>query len=250
MTTFQKIIKYIALVFAVSLTLFIVTTIFDVMLGVFEGISGDRKRVSDTYEYDNITSLDAELSYGKMVIRSEGSQFIVNATDVPGLEIEQENGELKIETSGGIFFFGNNDCRLEIIVPEGTVLDDFDVETGAGECSISDISAKNFYVDTGAGECSISDVVAKNAEFDTGAGELSCKNLDAEYCKVDAGVGEVNMSFTGNSEDYSISIAKGLGDISVNGDDYSKSKHMNGNADRTVDIDMGVGEVEIEFLED
>lgn len=229
MSNWQKIIKYLALVFAVCLTVFIVTTIFDVAVEVIDGITGHGgKSVTDTYTYDNIKSLDVEMGLGDVVIRSQGDDFIVKVNEVLGFEIKEKSGDLKIETGSRSFGSNGENSSLEIIVPENCRLENFKVEIGAGTCTIDGISTEN-------------------ADFDTGAGKLICNNLDVNNCKTDSGVGSVTLSLTGSMEDYSIILDKGIGSADIDGESYSEDKHKNSRADRKLDIDCGIGSIEIDF---
>ena len=229
MNNTQKTIKYIALAFAVCLTVFIITTIFDVVVGIIDGISGkDDKAVTASYTYDSITSLDVDMGLGDIVIRCEGNEFVVNANNVWGFEIKENNGKLTIETGSKSLFSDSEDSSLEIIVPKDLTLDKLKAEVGAGTCTIDSISA-----DT--------------TDFDTGAGELICHRLNTKNCKVDSGIGAVTMSFMGNVSLYSIVLDKGIGSAEINGESYNKSKHQNNDAERKIDVDCGIGGIELNF---
>lgn len=229
MTTFQKVTKYAAFTFAICLAVFIITVIAETAIGIISSITGaDGKETTKTYTYDSIRSLDVEMGAGTLIIRAEGDSFIVKATNLLGFSEDEANGTLKIKSGSTNFFSGGSDSSLEIIVPKDFTLDKLDVELGAGECTVKNISAKN-------------------SEFDNGAGELTCSGFYSEKCKVDSGVGEVSMSFTGSTDDYSVILDKGLGGASVNGESYSKDRHKNSSAPNTIDVDCGIGDIEINF---
>ena len=229
MTTFQKTIKYAALTFAVCLAVFIITAIMDAVIMAIDGVSGtDGKSVTESHTYHDIHSIDVDMGLGDITIRSEGSEFIVNANDVWGFEIKENSGSLKIETGSHNFISGSSDSSLEIIVPKDYVLDSLTVEVGVGKCVIEDIDTVK-------------------ADFDTGVGELNCTGLTAGKCKFDSGIGAVSVSFKGSISDYSIALDKGIGSATINGESYSESTHKNKGAKNTIDLDCGIGGIDIKF---
>lgn len=228
MTKNQKFIKYAAFTLAICLSIFIITSVFDIVTGIIDAISGnDDKIITESYSYDKLTSIDAEVGLGNLIISSEGDSFKVNVNKSIGLKINEDNGHLKLETGSGAFTV-TDDSYVEIIVPMGFKLDELKAEVGAGTCTI-----KNLSVD--------------NATLETGAGKLLCTGLDVTKCKIDSGVGAVDISLSGSSSDYSVIIDKGLGQATVDGENYDESKHANRFASKSIDIDAGVGEVKIGF---
>lgn len=230
MTTFQKTIKYAALGFAACLTIFVVTVIFDTLSNVFDGISNpDDYAVSDTYTYENIDSIDVELGLGSMIIRSEGDTFIVNANDALGLTIKERDGTLYIETGTSLWGSGS-DCSIEVIVPADFVLTSLNLEVGAGKCTVDNIHTKN-------------------GDFEVGVGSLVGNGLTIEKGKIDSGIGAVELSFANNIETYSITLDKGLGSAKLNGSKYNEDKHKNSSAEYTLNIDCGIGDIDLDFAD-
>ncbi len=228
MTPFQKSIKYLALVFAVCLTVFIVSIIFDVAIEIVDNISGSGdKVVSSTTTYENIDSIDIDMGVGDVIIRVEGDEFVVIADEVLGFKAKEQNGKLKIET-GSKTWGSKGDASLEIIIPENTTINEFDIEVGVGKCTISDLKAIK-------------------ADFDMGVGNLEGNTLQVEDCKIDFGIGDVELDFIGNVEDYSIILDKGLGSAEINGEKYSESEFKNKSAKYKIDADCGLGAIAINF---
>lgn len=73
---------------------------------------------------------------------------------------------------------------------------------------------------------------------------LICGNSDLKF-----GVGESNLTLFGSKDDYKVAIEKGLGSISVDGKDVS-DLDGSGNGQNRINIEGGVGTVNIAFREE
>ena len=159
-------------------------------------------------------------------------------------------------------------AALTVNVPAGTVFDNVNLTTGAGRLTIGKLSSGMLDFELGAGDVSIDSLVAtKSADIDGGAGRITItngtlKDLDLDMgvgqlnltsaltgnCQLDLGVGESNITLIGRKEDYKLDLEKGLGSISVDGvnvSDYGSS----GNGTNKVEINGGVGSINVEFKE-
>ena len=61
---------------------------------------------------------------------------------------------------------------------------------------------------------------------------------------IDAGVGKLDLNLLDSIENYSIKADKGIGSITINRKEVSDSMQY-GNGDTIIDIDGGVGSIEI-----
>lgn len=228
MTSIQRTIKYAAMGFAVLLTLFIVSVIFEVITGIFGDAFGDEKTVSGKYEFTGVTSVSADLGIGDLIIKTEGDKFIVKADKVYGFDARVKNGKLIVESGSISFGKSMGDAAIEIILPEGFEVDKLDLELGVGKAEVRDL-------------------VCDRANIDMGTGSILTKNFDANYCKVDSGIGEVELNFSDAKENYELVLDKGIGSVSVDGEDYDEDDFDKSNADKKIDIDCGIGEVKVSF---
>ena len=82
-----------------------------------------------------------------------------------------------------------------------------------------------------------------------GIGKTEITSLEVENAKISTGIGEVSVGLKSKAEAYTIKTEKGIGDISLNGksiSDYS----VNGNGDKKVEIDGGIGAIKITTAQD
>ena len=278
----QKVIKYLAIAFAIFLS---VNIIIGIISAVFFGIrvldinfkeNNKTSSVVSNYEmvmsqkYEDVEKLKIEIGYSKLEIK-QGEEFKVesNAKN-ENIKIRKTSNTLTIkeENTWNIF---NDDIGSHIIitVPKYYFFEKIDIEAGSSQLSISDIQTKSFDLDVGAGNASISNLlVIDKADIDGGAGKVVIKdsniaNLDLdvgvgefqilnskllENSDIDSGIGKLQISLKGILEDYKIIPTTGIGSFTIEGDTVENNK-VYGNGENKIKIDAGIGKVEISFNE-
>lgn len=264
MTNIQKVIK----VGAIALAIVIIINVFSLIISIFSGLTNiffdDGKKVSNTYSYESVEKIYID-GINSFITIEEGSEFKVETIDVDNsFKCNYKNGILKIEESK--LWIGNNkNGKIIITVPDDVVLEELSINTGAGKFVIDGIEAKEFDIDHGAGLLEITNSYFRNSDIDGGAGVIKVTNailndldLDSGVGKVElmanitgnseisCGVGEVDVTLLGNEEDYSIRIDKGIGNIKINGI-IGENGVVYGNGINKLDIDGGIGNINIEF---
>ena len=274
MTTLQKVIKYLALAFAIFLTVSIVGGILSAV-GLLGSLFSDDDAewgdvIGETKNYtvsSEISDLNIQINAADFYIK-EGKSFSVES-NLKNLEVDEKNGCLTLKDLTKIKLNGSNayeNAVLTIYVPVGTVFDNVNIKTGAGRFTVDSLSAATIGFELGAGDVTISKLIAeKSANIEGGAGRITIsdgaiKNLDLEMglgqlnltsaltgdCNLDSGVGEMNVTLLGSKDDYELDIEKGIGNITVDGKnvtDFGSS----GNGANEVDIHGGVGAINVRF---
>lgn len=264
MTVFQKIIKYLAMAFAIFLVVSIIGGILSAV-GIIGGFL-DNDTVLDkskTYEISSdITSLNIKINAADFTI--EQSDHFSVESNLKHLSVTEKDGTLIIEDTKK---FANtyNGAALTLRIPKEAELQTVKITTGAGRLSIDYLTAESINLELGAGEAVIQSLTAsKNAEINGGAGKITISggylsNLDLEMgvgqlnltsailgnSSLELGVGESNLTLIGGDADYSLDIEKGIGSITVNGDDVSNYK--SGSGQNKIDINGGVGAIHVDF---
>ena len=276
MTTAQKIIKYIALGFAAFLIVTIVSAILSgsyALLSAFglihtekNIVTSDFKIISD--EVKEISALKVELDFTNLEIRT-GDSFKVE-TNNSKITFINNNGSVKIKEENRNWLNNNKyTSDLIIYIPEDMIdLDETKIETGAGKINIEKLNTQSLYLELGAGDVYIENLsVAKETKIDGGVGKTeikSCKmhNLKAnlgmgEFVfngkltgknEIDSGVGAINIYLIDNKENYTIEVSKGLGNVTLDGQKLEMDR-VYGTGENYLDIDGGIGEIEIDFRE-
>lgn len=239
----QKVIKYIAIAFAIFLTVNIIggiITAFACIAGVtgIVSISNNTEDMVDFSEsYTQVEQIQIECKLSNLNIK-QGAEFKVEATTIEDkFECENIDGILKIREKEFRFFRNNvSDSNITVYIPENEKLTNVKIETGAGKVTIEKLSTDRLKLDLGAGSVKISDInVEKEAKINGGVGKVKIENSILNNLELDCGVGEFEMTakligntdidcgvgrlevnLIGNEDDYKISAKKGLGSFTIN----------------------------------
>ena len=274
MTTLQKVIKYLALAFAIFLTVSIVGGILSAV-GLLGSLFSDDDAewgdvIGETKTYtvsSEISDLNIQINAADFYIK-EGNGFSVES-NLKNLEVDEKNGCLTLKDLTKIKLNGSNayeNAVLTIYVPAGMAFDNVNIKTGAGRFTVDSLSAATIGFELGAGDVTISKLIAeKSANIEGGAGRITISNgaikdlalkmgmgqlnLTAALTgdsELELGVGESNITLLGSKDDYELDIEKGIGNITVDGKnvtDFGSS----GNGANEVDIHGGVGVINVRF---
>ena len=264
MTTMQKIIKYLALAFAIFLSVSIITGICGALYSVSYFFSGNTSDEMTEHVIGNdFTSLTVNISAAELEIKS-GEKFGIE-TNHKHLTYK-ENGEILEINETKPFFTSRSGMKVILTIPAGTVFDYADINAGAGSVRIDELRAGTIKIDLGAGElkAGLLDALSK-AEIDGGAGSVTINggylnnadiemgigelNLTSELdgkSSIDYGVGETNLVLIGSDNDYKIELDKGIGEAWLDGKKMSDDS-VYGGGSRRIEIDGGIGELNIFF---
>ena len=245
---------------AIALAVFIILIIINAILLIFGIIGGFNRGTKDfTERYTNINNIEIDVNASSINI-VKGDSFLVEAKGVSdNFRVNNRRNTLEIEEDA-FWFFNNNSGEITIYVPSD--LNELVIDGGSGEIKIEDIIADRLELDLGAGLIEIASSTFYKADIDGGVGvidaidtTLSSLELDAGVGSVsidgeilgrstiDGGIGEINLNLS-NESLYKFIVDKGLGDISVNGTSISGTY---GNGENVIDIDNGIGAVNITF---
>lgn len=269
MNAFQKTIKYLAMAFAIFLAVNIIGGILSMVGlfgGLFDGLSGRKEATGDlkTYEISaDIHSLTIDLQAADFTVK-QGTRFSVES-NLRHMSVEEKNGVLKIEDEK-LFSGKYSGAVLTLYIPESAIFDEVKISAGAGRMTIDALSAKRLDLDLGAGEATIDRLaVTENADIDGGLGKLTIADGDLHNLDLDMGIGQLILTaaLSGNSRfdmgvgasritvlgsraDYRLDIDKGIGGIEVDGAGVSDIKESH-RADNQIEINGGVGSVSLAF---
>lgn len=276
MTTFQKIIKYGAIGFAIylcimiiSMILFGITTIFGISTGLEFFKNKDTSAVVTKWEqeYKNITDLDIDLNIGKLTIK-KGDTLKVEASHISEqFRCEARESQLKIQDEKVHTMFNNTEVVPEITIylPEAVEWKEVTIKTGMNETKIEYLKADKVNLEMGVGKYQIDHLIAKQAKIEAGAGEANILNSKIEELKldggigklvltskitgkadIDCGVGKMELNLLGSPNDYKVKGSTGLGDFEIDGKKIRDHETI-GNGEVTVKVEAGVGETSIDF---
>lgn len=271
----QRIIKYIAL----ALALLIVCGVFSAFVGagMFFSYVTDDGNMADIPEWSEVLSigeiegevkiLELDLKTTSVEIKS-GKKFEVRA-DSEIIEVRKSGDTIYLQEKAFSFWrdWGNRKGKMTVTIPEGEVKE-LHLSAGAGQVMVEGIKAEVMDLGLGAGRTELREVVATrridvsggagllvvkgatlaNMDLDMGVGKVELEAKLTGKNEIDAGVGKLEMKLAGGARDYKIRMDKGIGAITLNGESMGDDSTW-GNGATVVDVDGGVGAIEIEVAE-
>lgn len=269
MTTAQKLIKYLGLALAIFLCVSIIGGIVTGISGILYIFSDSEEPVGEMKVYPiegDISSLSLKLSGAELIIKT-ADEFSVESNH-KYISVKTDNGRLSVGETKKSFALSSKGVTVVLCVPEGFVFNEAGIEAGAGKVTVDSLSADVLKLKLGAGEAKIKNLIANssadidggagelnidggllsNLKLDMGVGELTLKSRIEGESELDYGVGETNLTLLGNREDYIIKLDKGIGDVKIEGVSMADDS-VHGTGENLIDIDGGVGAINIEFSE-
>lgn len=254
--TTQKLIK----AFAICLAIFIIVSIINAVVYLASSVFSVNNDVNMNENYSSeITNIKIDMGTSNLIIK-KGDTLNITADNVSKrFKVNEEINTLTIKEKSVNVFRNKSISKVIITIPNN--LNDLSIDFGAGKLEISDINTSRFNLDQGAGKVTITNLISGKTDIDGGAGEFNITNsaledLDLDMgagrfyfsghivgnSKIDQGVGELILDLY--SDDYSIKASKGLGSITINGENYSKDATV-GEGINDIKIDGGVGSITI-----
>ena len=235
------------------------------------GCGGVRDLVLDevkTYEIGSqIGSLDIRINAADLRIEC-GETFSVES-NLKYLEVSESGGTLTLKelTRAG---FGNDlyeGAMLTLYVPAGTEFEKVGLFTGAGRVTVDTLSAKRLEMELGAGDVSVGSLFVTGSagmmggagritvsggrindfDLEMGVGELELTSALTGECELEMGIGDADITLLGSREDYRLEISKGIGAVSVDGNEVSGSN--GGSGANEVEISGGIGAIDVRFAD-
>ena len=275
MTTTQKIIKYLAIAFALFLVISIFSIIFGLSREIISSINSDKKDSKLLEEYttisnnvNNIESFKIDISNDNIEIK-EGEKFEVKTND-PDVKFYHENSKVKIKTDKTFSWHLSNSSRGTIIIylPNESNISELDLNLGAGKIDIDKIFVETLLMDLGAGTMTAKEInVYEKATINGGAGNININSgtinnlnlkLGAGNASIQSdltgsntlttGVGKLNLGLSRSKDNYKFDISKGLGNIILNDFDVSEDILI-GDGETIIKISGAVGNIIINTAE-
>lgn len=277
----QKVIKYLAIAFAIFLSVNIIGGIIKISMialgtfGLIEYLDDTKevyegKVISYSENYENIKKLKVECDISKLVIKS-GEEFKVDAGNVTDKFVSKITGNtltIKDNKSVGIFINNNINSEITIYVPENFKFEEVEIKTGAGEVNISNLNSKKLDLELGAGNVTINNIkVEKETEIDGGVGKVQINqaeftDLDLDVgvgnfqmsaklegnSKIDSGIGKLSLNLSGSKDEYRILTSTGIGKFTIDGKQVEDGNRY-GSGDSNIKITSGIGETEVTYSE-
>ena len=268
MSQTQKIIKYLAIAFAIYLVVIIFSGIVSLIGAIGGSLSNDDRLMENLEEIKVADSFDnIEIEIGNLNLTIKEGETLKVETNSKNVSYKGKSNTLTLEEKSNNWLNRNKKTgELVITIPKNSKYKKVSISNGAGKINIDTLKTNNLELNVGAGKVSINNLVVESStDIDGGAGEIvinnsELSNLDLDMgvgkvtisgklyssSDIDAGVGELSINLDGSEEDYEISIEKGVGEATINGENI-KNEAVYGNGSNKIDIDGGIGKISINF---
>lgn len=279
MTTLQKVIKYLSIIFGIFLIFVIISSILGIGYSVNKILTPDKyndikENINDSnkeeptkeieFIEEEFNNLKIDLTYSNLEIKTKEFKIETNSDNIV-TEIKDKTLIIKEKNNWNIKF--KNKQKVILYLPSNIELIDVEINNGQGKLYIESIIANNIDLDLGAGSTNIDNIITNNIDIDTSAGILNIKNGIINNLDLDLGVGKttINAKLTGNNKidigvgsfylnvldnisNYKLKLSKGIGTIKVNDEEINNDTTIS-NGDNIINISGGVGSINIDFKE-
>lgn len=248
-----------------------------------EELEIEKGAVKESFSAQEIENLEINIRYGAVYVtdsETDQIEIAVNAPKKNAYQCKKEGNTLKLVDKTSRYSWNalyrrlRDKVEIMIAIPQGTVFDEVELTTDAGGIEISHaVEAKKVRFELDAGELIAGEVTAEDAfSVETGAGNLEIAQFTTEYLDVDCGVGktelhgeafkeveakcgvgQIVLDLKGEEDDYDYEISCGLGSVRLNGKTYSTlstEKEIDHHAGRKIELECGVGEIEVTVKEE
>ena len=125
--------------------------------------------------------------------------------------------------------------------------EDLELSIGAGRVSVDKLSVLDEAdIESGAGELIVNDGTIYNLDAEMGVGKASIRAQFIGENDIESGIGELELILLGGKESYKIKADVGIGEFRFDGDVIVKDKTV-GNGSNVMSVESGIGSVKISF---
>lgn len=264
MKSTQKMIKYMATLFAFFLIFNIIASIMFGLMAL-DNLFGehqtnyDNMQIMALSEDANVIEIDVA---SVNVILKEGEHFRIE-TNSEHIENKQKGNQISIQEADNFPFFNLGQGDLVVYIPDDFNFDYVSIKNGAGKVIVEELNTETFVLNQGIGKVEINKLnVFNKAEIDGGVGTITMKKGSIDYLDLDmglgtisittkinkggnveAGIGVIDLILLGNAEDYQVVSDKGIGTINV--DTLPQYNDIYGKGDIPISINGGIGSINV-----
>lgn len=254
----------------IYLTVITLLTIICVLIGIF-GIDFDRqKETPDTVMLNGFESIKVDAAVMELHIRAQGEDYMLSYDCSEKLMPKWSitNGLLSLSNQSafaGWLGVTNLRCNVTLTVPEGTVLEQIDIQTDVGDLFFEKITAQNCELEADVGDVDLNDCTIDNLtvtadvgdididdstlatlEVNADTGNFSLQNGTFTNLEAETDVGAIAIDSSRDLSDYELELECELGELSINGEAYPKEYKIRGSAGN-IHATAELGDIEITY---
>lgn len=215
-----------------------------------------------------------KIAVATMRDEEKSAKYNCNLTDGV-LQVEAGNMNVTISIFGKEGTFRKGEMEKDevcITVPCGMKFEFLELSLGAGNAKLSNVTSEYKRaelkvgagtlvadgvrvegvadISLGAGTIEVKNLFAQNADLDCGVGNMKIAGAVEHNIEAGCGVGNINLYLDAVESDYNYDIDCAVGSVIINGNKRgglfaSSSNVASPNAKGTIDLDCGVGKIEL-----
>jgi hypothetical protein len=210
-----------------------------------------------SFAVEQVKNLEVDCDMADMTVVTEQNGTEIAVSMEGGYErfftCEMEKNTLHITYSPeGINVSGG--AEITISVPEGIQFDTVDIDCDMGKISAGQetISCNTLLLNCDMGDIDIYESQVKDLlKIYCSMGDCSFQGAADADIETDADMGNIDLAISGSFEDYNYSISCDMGNITVDGENYSnlsdKTNVENQGAGRNMELTCSMGNITVEF---
>ena len=229
-------------------------TLCCIIIGVLKGgvlHFGNKNVHSEEISLDDYKKLSIQANVMSIAF-IEGEKYTIHYECTEGIEpiCSVNNDTLTITQKKKrmrFFGIGNQNCKVTIEVPKGTVLEDMDVKLGVGEVTMNGLQNKATTISLDVGEVEIENSILGDTMVDIDVGEISIEESEFENMAAETDTGDIEISSNKDLSAYSFVLKSDIGEISVNNREYGRKYEDNTHSDYKIKATTDIGDIDIAY---
>lgn len=250
MNDVQKVIKYLATLFAFILIGFIFYIPILVGTEIYKSITNEIKK-EDKLLKEPVKKVINDLEFSKINIDintcnlsiDSGEEFKIITNDEK-LTTSLDETVLNIE-SDNKNIFNKNKCKLDIVIP-GEFINTLNVKNKYGDIKLNGLVLNEISINNNIGDIDINKSKFSNILINNSVGNIDVDVDINEALNVTSAIGDVTLMINDKIDNYKSNVTKKIGSILIDGVNYSNDISL-GNGDKKIDINSTIGGVSLNF---
>ena len=266
MTTYQRIIKSLAIILAMIIILLIMYCIINIINNVFDLSFLYNNENHYEKSFRNLTRIKIDSKTSQINIKSGNKYKIIIDNTNKNYDIKETKKSIEVEEKKLLIKKKKDKTSITIYIPRKKRLNELnidsdigivnidnvdinilDLEEKAGTININNSNILKTILEGKAGKITINKSYLNNLELETKVSKVDINAYITGISKIKSGISSINISLLGSKNDYQIKSNKKVGSIIIN-DEEQKNNSLYGYGENYIEVENGIGTVNIEFI--
>lgn len=207
-----------------------------------------------TFTADEIRDVEIEAGACAIVVKESGdADFHIKVQSAGGYQGYVKDHTLHVRGMRRTTWGDGLTCRIELYVPADFTFGDMELSLGAGEIDWqSAMRASEVEIELGAGEIILDELSVDKLTADVGMGSLEVTGDIREKAEVTCAMGNIELELTGEEKSFNYEVEVAAGNVTIGEKTYSglaREKDIDNDAPRDISAECAMGNITISFRE-